>query len=116
MSMNGQVTFTDEFGVTHFLTDEEAIERFGHVEEHHETDTPKRSFLSTLKPFDAVAPNGWKIFVKAYVQIGQSLLSPGVIYGLLTSSISLGRLMNPLVRCYPESRLAPTCNSIGQLT
>ncbi|CAK7207968.1 hypothetical protein SEUCBS139899_010802 [Sporothrix eucalyptigena] len=89
-SMDGQVTFTDEFGVTHFLTDEEALERFGHIEEHQDADIPKLSYISTLKPFSGVAPNGWKIFVRAYVQIAASLLSPGVLYGLLTSSISLG--------------------------
>ena len=92
MAMNGVVVYTDEFGVTHMLTDEEAIQRFGQVQGNSQSDQQKRSFISRLNPFDGVSPNAFKTWLGAYLKIAQSCTSPGVVFATLASSISLGRI------------------------
>ncbi|KAI1342296.1 major facilitator superfamily domain-containing protein [Xylariaceae sp. FL0016] len=89
-SINGQVIYTDEFGATHFLTDEEARQRFGDIAQPLSTVTRKRTFLQELKPWSPVAQNGLKIWAGAYMKIFKSMSSPGVWFAMLASSISLG--------------------------
>lgn len=89
-SLNGEVVFTDEFGVTHVLSDREARERFGTIEEHAAVVTTKRTFLQELKPWSPLAPNGLHVLLGAYRKIGKAFTSPAVIFSLLLSSISLG--------------------------
>jgi MFS family permease len=91
MSLNGEVVFTDEFGVTHVLSDEDARRRFGTIEEHAAITTTKRSFLQELKPWSPLTPNGGKVLLGAYRKIGKAFTSPAVIFSLLLSSISLGK-------------------------
>lgn len=89
-SIEGQVVFTDEFGHTHIVSDEEARQRFGDVMEMSNTITEKKTFIQELKPWSPVAPNGFSIWLTAYTKILKSLSSPGVIFALMASSISLG--------------------------
>ncbi|KAI0471023.1 major facilitator superfamily domain-containing protein [Xylariaceae sp. FL0804] len=94
-SVNGRVVLTDEFGATHFLSDEEARARFGDLLLHNNQDgvsgpREKRTLLQELKPWSPVAPNGLAIWAGAYWKILKSFSSPGVWYAMLTSSISLG--------------------------
>ncbi|KAH8647755.1 major facilitator superfamily domain-containing protein [Xylariales sp. PMI_506] len=97
--VNGYVVHTDDFGHTHFLTTEEAIDRFGEEGAAALSQgngegafTEKTTFLQTLKPWTNVSSpaEGFKIWVQAYVSIAQSLTSPGVWFALLASSITLG--------------------------
>jgi len=91
-SINGQIIYTDEFGATHILSDEEARERFGDdiAQQHLEDIPPKRTFLQEMKPWSSVAPNAFKTWSGAYFKIFKSLTSPGVVFAMLSSSISLG--------------------------
>jgi MFS family permease len=89
-SMNGQVIFTDEWGVTHFLTDAEARERIGHVQESDEQEYRQKTYLQHLSPVSGVAPNALKLGLGANVKMLQACSSPGVIYAILVSSIALG--------------------------
>ncbi|KAI0019603.1 major facilitator superfamily domain-containing protein [Xylariomycetidae sp. FL0641] len=89
-ALNGQVIYTDEFGATHFLSDEDARERFGDITQHVPAVAPKRTFLDELKPWSPVAPHGFEIWAKAYLKIFASMSSPGVWYAMLASSVALG--------------------------
>jgi MFS family permease len=91
-SVNGQIIYTDEFGTTHFLSDEDARERFGDIAQpvNNGSVARKRSLMQELKPWSPVADNGFKIWAGAYGKILKSLSSPGVIFAMLASSISLG--------------------------
>ncbi|OAG11553.1 MFS general substrate transporter [Paraphaeosphaeria sporulosa] len=89
-SLNGQVIFTDEFGHTQILTDDEAIAAFGSVDGPAEVVAEKKTFAQELKPWSPVTPNGTKVLLGAYLKIFKSFTSPGVIFSLMMSSISLG--------------------------
>lgn len=90
-SLSGKTVFTDEFGHTHVLDNDEAIARFGNVPTANDHEPkPKKTFIQEMKPWSSVAPNALQIWLKSYVQIFKSLTSPGVVWALLLSSISLG--------------------------
>ena len=89
-SLDGQVVYTDEFGTTRIVSDQEARELFGTVEEHIAHTSEKKTFIQELKPWSDVTPNGLSVLVQSYGKILKSLSSPGVILALLCSSISLG--------------------------
>lgn len=91
MSMNGQVIHTDEFGVTTILTDAEAVARFGTMQQTTEAPTPiQKSYLQHLRLVNGVAANPTKLASGAIWKMAQSLTSPGVVWAILASSISLG--------------------------
>lgn len=90
-SMNGQVIFTDEWGVTHFLTDAEARERLGTVQqESNETQAQPKSYMQHLNPISGTAPNALKLGIGAEVKMLQACSSPAVVFAILASSIALG--------------------------
>lgn len=89
-ALNGQVVWTDEFGSTHIMTDEEARVQFGEIQEQVVEHKPKKTYIQTLKPWSDVTANGVSVLVNAYIKIAKSATSPAVIYALLVSSISLG--------------------------
>ncbi|KAJ4350335.1 uncharacterized protein N0V89_008956 [Didymosphaeria variabile] len=89
-SLNGQVVFTDEFGHTQILTDEQAIAAFGEVHGSSNAVSEKKTFVQELRPWSPVTPNGSKVLLGAYLKIMKSFTSPGVIFSLMISSISLG--------------------------
>ena len=91
--MNGQVVFTDDFGATHILSDEEAEARFGGVQQHmtNASAIEKKSFWQNLVPFTKPAPGGFKLWLSVYSKIFMCCTSPGVIFATLSSSIALGK-------------------------
>jgi len=89
-SLNGEVVFTDEFGHTQIITSEEAIARFGQIEDSTQTHGKKKTFFENLKPWSPTTPNGGRVLAASYVKILKSTGSPGVIFALMLSSISLG--------------------------
>ena len=97
MSVRGQVVHTDEFGVTRVLSDEEARE-YGAFDGNNVlasdngNSTQKRSFVSTLNTVSPVLPNGFKVAGTVLIKMLSALSSPAVIWAILASSISLGKL------------------------
>ncbi|THX22408.1 MFS general substrate transporter [Aureobasidium pullulans] len=89
-SMDGQVIFTDEWGVTHFLTDAEARARLGDVHQPDDQEYREKTYLQHLNPVSGTAPNALKLGLGANVKMLQACSSPGVIYAILASSIALG--------------------------
>ncbi|KAI4840268.1 MFS general substrate transporter, partial [Aureobasidium sp. EXF-8845] len=71
-SMNGQVVFTDEWGVTHFLTDAEARERLGQVQQSDDQEYRKKTYVQHLNPVSGVAPNALKLGLGANVKMLQA--------------------------------------------
>lgn len=90
MALSGQVVFTDDFGHTHILSNEEARQRLGALETDTETPQPKRTFIQELKPWSEISPNAFHVWIGGYRKILQTCTSPAVIYALALSSISLG--------------------------
>jgi MFS family permease len=81
MSLNGYVVRTDEFGVTHVLSDAEAIQRFGAVQETNEDAVPaQKTCLQHLKPFSGAAPHSVELGFGALIKMFESLTSPAVIW------------------------------------
>lgn len=90
ITLSGRTIHTDEFGHTAVMTNEEALQRFGHIDTDLRPPEPKRTYLQELKPWSPVAPHAFKVWLGAYVKIGKSFTSPAVIWALLLSSIALG--------------------------
>lgn len=90
MSMGGQMYYTDEFGVTLAISDEEA--RANGVTEASAVTSPesKRTYVQSLNPVSTVAPNGFKLAISVVWKILSSLSSPAVIWVILATSITLG--------------------------
>jgi len=90
-SLNGQVVATDEWGVTHILTDAEARERFGTVQETSEgTTTGQKSYMQHLSPNSGRAPHPLRLALNSELKMLQCLSSPAVVWAVLAASISLG--------------------------
>lgn len=90
VSLNGQVVLTDDFGHTRVLTGEAAIAAFGDTDGPTHVASEKKTFLQNLKPWSPVAPNALNILGASCMKILKSMSSPGVIFALMLSSISLG--------------------------
>ncbi|KAK4580464.1 hypothetical protein LTR86_000667 [Recurvomyces mirabilis] len=92
MAMEGQVCYTDEFGHTMLLTDAEARERFGATLEGQANNEfgPRVSYVRSLNPVSSAVPNAFQVGGGALVKMLSSLSSPGVIWAILATSISLG--------------------------
>jgi MFS family permease len=88
--LDGQVIYTDEFGATHVVTDPAAIAQMGEIETGASNNDVKKTLAQDLKPWSDVADNGFKVWLSAYWKILKAFSSPGVIYSLMISSISLG--------------------------
>lgn len=91
-SMNGEIIHTDEWGVTHFLTDAEARERFGVVQQQttDEQDIRPKSYIQRLNPVSGTAPNALRLGLGANLKMIQACSSPAVVWAILASSITLG--------------------------
>ncbi|CEO60080.1 hypothetical protein PMG11_04723 [Penicillium brasilianum] len=91
VTVGGRRVYTDHFGVTHVV---EATEHGDEVpdvlaEERGVQDQPD-SYAQRLKPWHGLTPDAGKVFLDTYVQIAKALLSPGVVFAILLSSIVLG--------------------------
>jgi hypothetical protein len=92
-SIDGQIVFTDAFGVTHILSDEEARERIAEIPEVAnaiDTQIPKKSYMQLIKPFESMTPNGTRLALISYTDMVKSFLSPGILFSVLLAAISLG--------------------------
>jgi len=95
-SIDGQIIFTDEFGVTHILSDEEGCERLAdmhQIEATIDTDVQMKSYWQLIKPFDSMTPKGGRTALRSYVHMAKAFVSPHIIYAVLLSAISLGKNM-----------------------
>jgi hypothetical protein len=93
-SIDGQIIFTDEFGVTHILSDKEGLERLANmhqIEAAIDTDVEKKPYWQLMKPYDSMTPNGGRIALMSYVHMAKAFVSPHIIYAVLLSAISLGK-------------------------
>ncbi|KAK2604097.1 hypothetical protein N8I77_007054 [Diaporthe amygdali] len=90
--VNGYVVYTDDFGHTQFLTDEEARERLGERMENEMSEGPvqEKTLVEEIKPWNSVPPDAFRTWLSAYAAIVKSLTSPAVWFALLASSITLG--------------------------
>lgn len=92
-SIDGQFIFTDEFGVTHVLSDEESrqhLATLGEIETEIETSSETKSYLQLIKPFESLTPNGFHIALMSYPKMLKAFTSPGIAFAVLMSSIVLG--------------------------
>ncbi|CAK7210588.1 hypothetical protein SEUCBS140593_000881 [Sporothrix eucalyptigena] len=102
-SIDGTIVFTDEFGVTHVLGDDEAQEYLEQQRALGNTQLPRvagedsaddyeerKSYLQKIKPWSTPHPQPLKMIGLAWLRMVQCLTSPAIIYAILTSSITLG--------------------------
>lgn len=92
-SIDGQIVFTDAFGVTHILSDEEARERMAEIPEIEttiDTQVPKKSYLQLIKPFESMTPNGPRLALDSYIDMAKAFISPGILFAVMLAAISLG--------------------------
>ncbi|EUC31254.1 hypothetical protein COCCADRAFT_27983 [Bipolaris zeicola 26-R-13] len=98
-SLDGLLIFTDEFGVTKVIPDEEAQDYFARVgdaglsvpvADANEADVPRKTYLQKLRPWSPVQKQPVKIMVMTYLHMLQSLASPGILFAILSSSVALG--------------------------
>jgi MFS family permease len=97
-SLDGQIVFTDEFGTTRIIPDHEAQDYEAHVDREGlflpnaclEDNVSRKRYLDKIKPWSEVQEKPVRIILITYVQMLQSLGSPGIIYAILTSSVTLG--------------------------
>lgn len=93
LALNGQVCYTDEFGVTHIVSPTEAEERFGvaAATPREVASSPKITYLQSLNPVSGVARSPVKLALGALAKMALSLSSPAVLWVILATSISLGK-------------------------
>lgn len=94
-SLDGQVVYTDAYGVTHILSDEEA--QIANINVHDiatttTTSAPpeKSTYLQMLKPWSEVAPHPLRLILTSWLHMAEAFTSPGILYSVLLSSITLG--------------------------
>jgi hypothetical protein len=93
-SIDGQIVFTDAFGVTHILSDEDARKRMGEIPEAETTidsDVPKKTYMQLIKPFESMTPNGPRLALVSYIDMAKAFMSPGILFSVLLAAISLGK-------------------------
>jgi MFS family permease len=97
-SVDGKLIFTDEYGVTNIIPDDQAQEYFARMEREGmslpSTDDGgndiRKTYAQKLRPWSDVQDNPLRIMLLTYLHMLQSLTSPGIAYAILTSSIALG--------------------------
>jgi len=91
-SLDGQVVVTDVYGVTHILSDEEAQSRLQEVQVATSSTTvpTKNTYRQMLKPWSGATPNASRIIFMSWVHMAESFTSPGILFAVLISSITLG--------------------------
>ena len=91
-NIDGQVVITDEFGVTRVLAEEELRDNLNLVESSHQLDanTPKKTYLQSLSLWSGKSPRAIRTILTCYLQMVESLTSPGVVFALLCAAIVLG--------------------------
>ncbi|RDW84249.1 hypothetical protein BP6252_01839 [Coleophoma cylindrospora] len=91
-SLSGQVVYTDDYGVTRILSDDEAQ---GHLPELPAITTysaapPKKTYSQMLRPWSGTATRPGRLIIMSWIHMAESFTSPGILYAVLLSSITLG--------------------------
>jgi MFS family permease len=94
-SVDGVVVITDEYGVTHTLSDEEAQDRLAEmnaqgVAEATDIDEERTTYLQKLKPWSKPHAQPVRMILAAWARMAQCLTSPAILYVVLIASITLG--------------------------
>jgi hypothetical protein len=92
-SIDGQVMFTDEFGVTRVVPDSEAQEFLANMAESNnavQLSGVRKSYLERIRPWSKPQPRPCRIILKSWLQMLESLTSPGILYAVMTSAVALG--------------------------
>ncbi|EMD86506.1 hypothetical protein COCC4DRAFT_135670 [Bipolaris maydis ATCC 48331] len=100
-SLDGLLVWTDEFGVTRIVPDEEAQEHLARMAdkglrvreqsaEPNQAHVPRKTYLQKLRPWSPVQKQPVRIVVLTYLHMLQSLYSPGILFAILSSSVALG--------------------------
>lgn len=96
MAIDGGVVVTDEFGVTRTLSDNEAQDRLAEWQEDGQANgdngvvPEKKTYLQMIRPWSSTSKRPIYIILKTWLQMLESLSSPGILYAVLMSSITLG--------------------------
>lgn len=98
-SVDGLLVFTDEYGVTNIIPDDQAqdyldcMQREGMelpATEDDGSNVPRQSYLQKIRPWSKPQKHPLRIILLTYVHMIQSLGSPGILYAILSSSVILG--------------------------
>ncbi|KAJ4322904.1 hypothetical protein N0V94_002167 [Neodidymelliopsis sp. IMI 364377] len=97
-SVDGQLIFTDEYGVTNIIPDDQAQEYLARMAREgmmlpstdDGSNDVRKTYVQKLRPWSDVQEKPVRIMLLTYLHMLQSLTSPGIIYAILTSSIALG--------------------------
>lgn len=103
-SLDGQLIVTDEFGVTHIVPDSEAQEFLANLQASGinpaalDPSSPsdgaavseRKSYLQLIRPWSKPHPHPVRVILRSWMQMVVSLLSPGLLYAVLTSAVVLG--------------------------
>ncbi|KAK4044094.1 major facilitator superfamily domain-containing protein [Parachaetomium inaequale] len=98
VSLDGQIVITDEFGVTRVIPDAEAQEYVANMGKAGLAPPPgpahatakKKTYAQRIRPWSTPHPHTLRVVALSWLYMAQSLLSPGILYSVLTSSITLG--------------------------
>ncbi|KAK8088954.1 hypothetical protein PG997_003915 [Apiospora hydei] len=101
-SLDGCVVYTDEFGVTHVVPDDEAqayldsagLQQQSQSASFSETAEVRKPYLQKLKPWSAPHPHPWRAILMSWTRMLQCLTSPALLYAVLISSITLAGTIN----------------------
>jgi hypothetical protein len=97
-SLDGQLMVTDEFGTNRIIPDAEAqeylstMDRLGltHIGHEESSTLARKSYVQRLKPWSQPHPHIKRIILMSWLHMIRSLSSPGILFAILTSSITLG--------------------------
>ncbi|KAJ5632013.1 hypothetical protein N7490_008352 [Penicillium lividum] len=92
--LNGQVVFTDQFGVTRVIA---AADAQDYLQAQDADDTnipdearPKKSYLQMLKLWQAPVDNPIQTVLTTWFHMFEAFTSPGILYATLLSAVVLG--------------------------
>lgn len=99
-SIDGQIVYTDEFGATRVLSDEQAkaaLAEIGNLQDNRNInhDIRKKTFLQTLDPWPGKTPHGLSIAGRSFLRMLLCFTSPGVLYAILAGAVTMGQLPFP---------------------
>ncbi|KAF6800159.1 hypothetical protein CSOJ01_12356 [Colletotrichum sojae] len=98
-SLDGQLVITDEFGVTRVIPDSEAQEYLDAMNDSGltppNTKAPamavdRKSYAQRIRPWSTPHPHPLRVMWMSWKHMAESFSSPGIVYAVLTSSITLG--------------------------
>ncbi|KIW88817.1 uncharacterized protein Z519_10301 [Cladophialophora bantiana CBS 173.52] len=99
-NIDGRIVVTDDFGVTHFIPDDQVQEYYDRlgIESSPGGPTPcgvdgtatRTTYLQKLKPWSTPHPQPLKTILLSWTHMLQAMTSPGILYSVLISSIALG--------------------------